>query len=58
MGFGKAAFYYRSAISSQTRETGILVDGHSDTWASAEAWQLQSPRLGSVRMDNPRKAHI
>lgn len=40
IGFGKGAFYHRKRhlLSTQRRETGILVDVHSDPPMSAEAW--------------------
>jgi hypothetical protein len=40
MGFGKTAFNDRKRhlFSTQRRQTGILVDVHSDAPVSAEAW--------------------
>lgn len=40
MGFGESAFYHRQRhlLSTQRRETGILMDVHSDPPVSAEAW--------------------
>ena len=57
MGFGKTAFYTDRGhlLSTQRRETGILVDVHSDPPGVLKLGN--SSLLGPVRMDNLLKAH-
>ena len=57
LGLGKGAFYDRKRhlLSTQRRETGILMDVHSDPPANLK--RGNSSLLGRVRMDNLQKAH-
>ena len=58
LGLGKVAFHNRKRhlLSTQGRETGILMDVHSDPPTNLK--RGNSSLLGQVRMDNLLKAHI